>query len=190
MTFIVNLPFFTPGKWHGCLFDNQWLMRSCYSKILTSNMALKQGHRTAEIAENDTKMGWNCHSDREKHKLIQLSKMPTVASLPPQHTKTSGFEIQTRDIHWTCLREGGKGGSRSCFMGWSFHNSRKIKFRKFRADKNSWFMKNLVSRKIILQNQASLRLLWKLRLTRNNQPIIKRKKRADHESWKYPLPPS
>lgn len=170
MTFIVNLPFFRPGKWHGCLFDNQWLMRFCYSKILTSNMALKQRHRTAETT--------------------QLSKMPTVASLPPQHTKTSGFEIQTRDIHWTCLREGGKGGSRSCFMGWSFHNSRKIKFRKFRADKNSWFMKNLVSRKIILQNQASLQLLWKLQLTRNNQPIIKQKKRADHESWKYPLPPS
>ena len=135
-------------------------------------------------------MGWNCHSDREKHKLIQLSKMPTVASLPPQHTKTSGFEIQTRDIHWTCLREGGKGGSRSCFMGWSFHNSRKIKFRKFRADKNSWFMKNLVSRKIILQNQASLQLLWKLRLTRNNQPIIKRKKGliTSHENTLYHPP--
>ena len=31
-------------------------------------MALKQRHRTAEIAANDTKMGWNCHRDREKHK--------------------------------------------------------------------------------------------------------------------------
>ena len=49
----------------------------------------------------------------------------------------------------------------------------------------------LVSRKIILQNHAS-RLLWKSRFTRKKLAIshFTEKKRADHESRKYPLPPS
>ena len=29
---------------------------------------LKKGHRTAEMATNDTKMGWNCDKDRERCK--------------------------------------------------------------------------------------------------------------------------
>ena len=49
----------------------------------------------------------------------------------------------------------------------------------------------LVSRKIILQNHAS-RLLWKSRFTRKKLAIshFTGKKRADHESRKYPLPSS
>ena len=31
-------------------------------------MALKQGHRTDEMATNDMKMGYNSNSDREKRK--------------------------------------------------------------------------------------------------------------------------
>ena len=49
----------------------------------------------------------------------------------------------------------------------------------------------LVSQKIILQNHAS-RQLWKSRFTRKKLAIshFTGKKRADHESRKYPLPPS
>ena len=38
-------------------------------------MALKQQDRTAEMVTNDTKMGWNRDSEREKHK--DNSKIPT-----------------------------------------------------------------------------------------------------------------
>ena len=36
-------------------------------KKAPSDMTLKQRHRTAEMATNDTKMGTNCDSDNEKH---------------------------------------------------------------------------------------------------------------------------
>ena len=64
------------------------LMRSCP----TSKMALKQWHRTAEMMTNDTKMAWNCDSDRERHKYN--CKIPTATWLPPQYTKPH-FKIQT-----------------------------------------------------------------------------------------------
>ena len=58
-------------------------------------MALKKQHRIAEMMTKDTKMSWNCNSDREKHKYN--SKIPTKA--PSSKRETTGFEIQTRDIH-------------------------------------------------------------------------------------------
>ena len=36
--------------------------------IPTSDMALKQKQRTAEMATNHTEMGSNCNSDKEKRK--------------------------------------------------------------------------------------------------------------------------
>ena len=60
----------------GEILDTEALL----GKILTNNMAMKQQHKTVEMAANDTKIGWNCDSDREKR-------------------KTTGFKIQTRDIH-------------------------------------------------------------------------------------------
>ena len=48
-------------------------------------MALKQQHRTAEMAKNDTKMGRNCDSNKEKYKYN--SKIPTATWLPPQYVK-------------------------------------------------------------------------------------------------------
>ena len=38
--------------------------------IPTSNMALKQWFWTAEMAPNDSKIGWNCDSDRKKRTKI------------------------------------------------------------------------------------------------------------------------
>ena len=48
-------------------------------------MALKQRHKTDEMATNDTKMDWNCDSDRDKCKYN--SKIPTGTWLPPQYVK-------------------------------------------------------------------------------------------------------
>ena len=39
-------------------------------------MTLKQQHRTVEMVTNDTNMGLNCDSEREKHK--DNSKIPTL----------------------------------------------------------------------------------------------------------------
>ena len=58
-------------------------------------MALKQQRRTAEMTKNDTKMDWNCNSDREKRKYN--STIPTMA--PSSKRETTGFEIQSRDKH-------------------------------------------------------------------------------------------
>ena len=52
-------------------------------------MALKKQHRIAEMMTKDTKMSWNCNSDREKHKYN--SKIPTKA--PSSKRETAGFEI-------------------------------------------------------------------------------------------------
>ena len=52
-------------------------------------MALKKQHRIAEMMTKDTKMSWNCNSDREKHKYN--SKIPTKA--PSSKRETTGFEI-------------------------------------------------------------------------------------------------
>ena len=54
----------------GKILDTEALL----GKILTSNMAMKQQHKTAEMATNDTKIGWNCDSDREKRKKRQVLK--------------------------------------------------------------------------------------------------------------------
>lgn len=54
-------------------------------------MALKQRHWTAEMAKNDTKMVWNCDSDKEKGKYNSLEYWSSKR-------ETTGFEIQTRDI--------------------------------------------------------------------------------------------
>ena len=51
-------------------------------------MALKQQHRTAELAKNDTKMGWNSDSNKEKYKYS--GKIPTAAWFPPQYVKQQG----------------------------------------------------------------------------------------------------
>ena len=48
-------------------------------------MALKQQHKTDEMATNDTKMDWNCDSDRDKCKYN--SKIPTGTWLPPQYVR-------------------------------------------------------------------------------------------------------
>ena len=65
--------------------------------IPTINMALKQWHRTAEMTTNDTKMGWNCDSDRERHKHNNC-KIPTATWLPPQYTKPHVLKFRLRDI--------------------------------------------------------------------------------------------
>ena len=39
----------------------------------------------AEMVTSDTKMGWNCDSDREKRK--DNSKIPTAKWIPPQYAK-------------------------------------------------------------------------------------------------------
>ena len=49
------------------------------------NMSLKQRHRAAEMATNDTKMDWNCDSDREKRKYD--SKISIATWPPPQYAK-------------------------------------------------------------------------------------------------------
>ena len=51
--------------------------------MLTSDMALRKQHRTAEMATNDTKMGSNCESDREKRKYN--SKISTATWISPQY---------------------------------------------------------------------------------------------------------
>ena len=65
--------------------------------IPTINMALKQWHRTAEMTTNDTKMGWNCDSDKERHKHNNC-KIPTATWLPPQYTKPHVLKFRLRDI--------------------------------------------------------------------------------------------
>ena len=51
--------------------------------MLTSDMALRKQHRTVEMATNDTKMGSNCESDREKRKYN--SKISTATWISPQY---------------------------------------------------------------------------------------------------------
>ena len=57
-------------------------------------MAFKQGHKAVERVTNDTKMGWNHDSDREKCKWNANSNMASSSIC-----EITGFEIQTRDIH-------------------------------------------------------------------------------------------
>ena len=79
--------------------------------IPTINMALKQWHRTAEMTTNDTKMGWNCDSDRERHKHNNC-KIPTATWLPPQYTKPHVLKFRLRDIR------NPPGGPFWCTMTW------------------------------------------------------------------------
>ena len=48
-------------------------------------MGLKKWHGTAGMVINDTKMGWNCDNNRQKHKYN--GKMQTVTWLSPQFAK-------------------------------------------------------------------------------------------------------
>ena len=66
-------------------------------------MALKQRHRTAEVATNDTKMGWNCNRNREKGKYN--SKMHTVTWLwSPHYVKQQVFKFRLGTDYSTHLR--------------------------------------------------------------------------------------
>ena len=63
-------------------------------------MSLKQRHKTAEIATNDTKTGLNCDSDREKCK--NNSEILTATWLPPQYMWNDRF-WKPRDIRYPPL---------------------------------------------------------------------------------------
>ena len=54
-------------------------------------MGLKKWHGTAGMVTNDTKMGWNCDSNRQKHNANSDMASSSIR-------KTTGFKIQTRDI--------------------------------------------------------------------------------------------
>ena len=59
-------------------------------------MALKQWHRTAEMARKGTKLAWNFDNHRENRKYN--SKIWTATWLPPKYAcETAGFTIQTKD---------------------------------------------------------------------------------------------
>ena len=49
----------------------------------------------AEMVTSDTKMGWNCDSDREKRKYN--SNIPTAKWIPPQYAKQEvlTFRLET-----------------------------------------------------------------------------------------------
>lgn len=108
MTLLVEIVANHLGPWNGCGFYKEFCsstynsMRSPYSKILTRDMMSKQQHRTAKKVTNDTKIGWICDSNREKHKYN--SKIQTVTWLPPQYTKWQVLKIRLRDICITPLR--------------------------------------------------------------------------------------
>ena len=55
--------------------------------IPTSDMALKQRHRTAEMTRNDTKIGQNCDSNSDRENCKYNSKILTATWLPPQYEK-------------------------------------------------------------------------------------------------------
>ena len=54
-------------------------------------MGLKKWHGTAGMAANDTKIGWYCDSNRQKHNANSDMASSSIR-------KTTGFKIQTRDI--------------------------------------------------------------------------------------------
>ena len=43
-------------------------MRPCHGNILKTDMGTQQQCKTVEMVANDTKMGCNCDSNKEKHK--------------------------------------------------------------------------------------------------------------------------
>ena len=111
---------------------------------------------------------------------------------PPLWIKVAIKLVSLSDFQTSDMYEGGKGGSRSRFTE---NKTVLSQFTKNKDNENhgSRRIKHLflVSRKIILQNHPS-RLLSKSRFTRKKLAIshFTGKKRADHESRKYPLPPS
>ena len=69
---MVGMMFLRPVKALLAIKSSEWSMNArleaLSGEISTWDMASKQWHRTAEMATNDTKIGWKCDSDREKRK--------------------------------------------------------------------------------------------------------------------------
>ena len=91
--------------------------RPCYGIIPTSNIALKQPHRTAEMTRIDTKIGQNCDSDSDRENCKYSSKIPTATWLPPQYEKWQvlkfrlGIRNPSKRASRRWLREEGGGCS-------------------------------------------------------------------------------
>ena len=68
-------------------------MRPRQGNILTSDMALKQRHRTAETVTNNTEKGWNCDSDREnrKYAIVKINTNSDMASYSIYIYQTKSF---------------------------------------------------------------------------------------------------
>ena len=90
--------------------------RPCYGIIPTSNMALKQPHRTAEMTRIDTKIGQNCDSDSDRENCKYSSKIPTATWLPPQYEKWQvlKFRLGIRNPSKRASRRWLRGGGGGC----------------------------------------------------------------------------
>ena len=80
---------------HFCtvIMADTWL--TLLGKFPTSDIALRQGSKTVEMATNNTKIGWNCDSDNS-------SSICETTGFETQTTREVQFQFSTSINSWQC----------------------------------------------------------------------------------------
>ena len=103
------------------------------------------------MVTSDTKMGWNCDSDREKRK--DNSKIPTAKRLPPQYTKQEvlTFRLETYvnllkpwggllNVIWGALHLLRNTGN----SGWDVNGTHVFRAFHWKVPGNNWNFKKVI----------------------------------------------